>query len=88
MRPRIVGVIPARLASSRFPEKVLASETGKALVVHVLEAALRARSLDEVIVAADDRRIVEVVEQAGGHAVLTRVDHPNGTSRLAEVAEA
>ena len=86
MRPRTVGVIPARLASSRFPEKVLARETGKALVVHVLEAARRARSLDEVVVAADDRRIVEVVEAAGGHAVLTRVDHPNGTSRLAEVA--
>jgi 3-deoxy-manno-octulosonate cytidylyltransferase (CMP-KDO synthetase) len=87
VRPRIVGVIPARLASSRFPEKVLASETGKALVVHVLEAARRARSLDEIIVAADDRKIVDVVERAGGHAVLTRADHPNGTSRLAEVAD-
>ena len=86
LRPRIVGVIPARLASSRFPEKVLARETGKALVVHVLEAARQARSLDEVVVAADDRRITDVVEAAGGHAVLTRVDHPNGTSRLAEVA--
>ncbi|MSR42127.1 MAG: 3-deoxy-manno-octulosonate cytidylyltransferase [Phycisphaerales bacterium] len=83
---RVLGVIPARLASSRFPEKALASATGKAMVVHVLEAALRARSLDAVIVAADHPRIVEAVRAAGGEAMLTREDHPNGTSRLAEVA--
>ncbi|MBI1302327.1 MAG: 3-deoxy-manno-octulosonate cytidylyltransferase [Phycisphaera sp.] len=86
-RPRAIGIIPARLASSRFPEKVLASETGKPLIVHVLEQALRAASLDAVFVAADHRRIVEAVERAGGRAVLTRVDHPNGTSRLAEALE-
>jgi 3-deoxy-manno-octulosonate cytidylyltransferase (CMP-KDO synthetase) len=86
-RLRTVGVIPARLASSRFPEKVLAAETGKALVVHVLEQARRATQLDEVIVAADHQRIVDVVEAAGGRAILTRTDHPNGTSRLAEVAQ-
>ncbi len=84
--PRTVGVIPARLASSRFPEKVLADATGKPLVVHVLEQARKARSLDAVVVAADDPRIVAAVEAAGGTAILTRVDHPNGTSRLAEVA--
>jgi len=85
-RPRTVGVIPARLASSRFPEKVLASETGRPLVVHVLEQARRARFLDDVVVAADHPRIVAAVEAAGGRALLTRADHPNGTSRLAEVA--
>jgi 3-deoxy-manno-octulosonate cytidylyltransferase (CMP-KDO synthetase) len=83
---RVVGVVPARLASSRFPEKVLASETGKPLVVHVLEQARKARSLGRVVVAADHPRIVAAVEQHGGQAVLTREDHPNGTSRLAEVA--
>lgn len=82
-----MGVIPARLASSRFPEKVLAAETGKPLIVHVLEQARKARSLDDILVAADDQRIVAAVEAAGGTAILTRVDHPNGTSRLAEVAE-
>lgn len=82
-----IGVIPARLASSRFPEKVLASETGKPLIVHVLEQARKARSLDGIIVAADHPRIVAAVEAAGGTAILTRDDHPNGTSRLAEVAE-
>ena len=86
-RPRTVGVIPARLASSRFPEKVLKAETGKPLVVHVLEQARKAASLDRVVVAADHPRIVAAVEAAGGEAVLTREDHPNGTSRLAEVAE-
>jgi len=86
-RPRTVGVIPARLASSRFPEKVLKAETGKPLVVHVLEQARKATSLDRVVVAADHPRIVAAVEAAGGEAVLTREDHPNGTSRLAEVAE-
>ena len=84
--PRTVGVVPARLASSRFPEKVLKSETGKPLVVHVLEQARRATQLDRVVVAADHPRIVAAVEAAGGEAILTREDHPNGTSRLAEVA--
>jgi len=86
-RGRTVGVIPARLASSRFPEKVLAAETGKPLIVHVLEQARKARSLDDILVAADHPRIVAAVEAAGGTAILTRSDHPNGTSRLAEVAE-
>ena len=86
-RPRTVGVIPARLNSSRFPEKVLAAETGKPLIVHVLEQARKARSLDDILVAADHPRIVAAVEAAGGTAILTREDHPNGTSRLAEVAE-
>ncbi len=57
------------------------------MVVHVLEAALKARSLDAVIVAADHQRIVDAVRAHGGEAILTREDHPNGTSRLAEVAE-
>lgn len=86
-KPRTVGVIPARLASSRFPEKVLAAETGKPLIVHVLEQARKARSLDDIVVAADHPRIIAAVEAAGGKAVLTREDHPNGTSRLAEVAQ-
>ncbi len=83
---RVLGVIPARLASSRFPEKALATATGKPMVVHVLEAALRAKSLDAVVVAADHSRIIDAVRAHGGEAIRTREDHPNGTSRLAEVA--
>lgn len=83
---RAVAVIPARFASVRFPGKVLASATGRPLIQHVWEQARRARRVSDVLVAADDGRIVEAVERFGGRAVLTRGDHANGTSRIAEVA--
>lgn len=82
----IVGVIPARFASTRLPGKPLLSETGKPLIQHVVEAALRARSLDRVIVATDDERIAQAVARFGGECVMTRSDHPTGTDRVAEVA--
>ncbi len=81
-----VAVIPARYASSRFPGKVLASETGRPLIQHVYEQVRRARRVSQVLVAADDPRIIAAVESFGGRAVLTRADHANGTSRIAEVA--
>jgi 3-deoxy-manno-octulosonate cytidylyltransferase (CMP-KDO synthetase) len=81
-----IAVIPARYASVRFPGKVLADRTGKPLVQHVYERAAAAERIARVIVAADDPRIVEAVHAFGGEAVLTRDDHPNGTSRIAEVA--
>jgi 3-deoxy-manno-octulosonate cytidylyltransferase (CMP-KDO synthetase) len=81
-----VAVIPARYASVRFPGKVLVDRTGKPLVQHVYEQAAAARHVDRVVVAADDRRVVDAVEGFGGEAVMTRPDHPNGTSRIAEVA--
>ena len=58
-----VVVIPARLASTRFPEKILASETGKPLVQHVVEQAAKAKRISQVIVAVDDQRIVEALRQ-------------------------
>lgn len=82
----IVAVIPARFASTRLPGKPLLSDTGRTLIQHVVEAATRARRLDGVIVATDDRRILDAVESFGGRAVLTRADHPSGTDRVAEVA--
>src|SRR3954451_22581789 len=82
----IVAVIPARFASTRLPGKPLLSETGRPLIQHVVDAATRARRLDGVIVATDDRRILGAVESFGGRAVLTRSDHPSGTDRVAEVA--
>ena len=83
---RVAAVIPARYASTRFPGKVLAGATGRPLVQHVWERARAARLVERVLVACDDRRIAEAVEAFGGEAVMTRADHPNGTSRIAELA--
>jgi 3-deoxy-manno-octulosonate cytidylyltransferase (CMP-KDO synthetase) len=82
----IVGVIPARFASTRLPGKPLLSETGRPLIQHVVEAARRARSLGRIIVATDDPRIADAVNGFGGEAVMTRSDHLTGTDRVAEVA--
>ncbi len=82
----IVGVIPARFASTRLPGKALLSETGRPLIQHVVEAARRAQSLERIIVATDDPRIAEAVTDFGGEVMMTRADHPTGTDRVAEVA--
>lgn len=81
---QVVAIIPARLGSTRFPGKVLADRTGHPLVWHVWTAARRA--CGRVVVAADDARVVEVVRGFGGECVLTRRDHPNGSSRIAEAS--
>jgi 3-deoxy-D-manno-octulosonate cytidylyltransferase len=83
---KIVGLIPARYASVRFPAKALAPLAGKPMVVHVLDAARAARRLDRVAVATDDDRIASVVRAAGGEAVMTSPDCASGTDRLAEAA--
>lgn len=84
---RVAIVIPARFASSRLPGKPLLRETGKYLIEHVYEAAMKVKSADRVIVATDDARIFDAVESFGGHSMMTRTDHPSGTDRIAEVAE-
>jgi 3-deoxy-manno-octulosonate cytidylyltransferase (CMP-KDO synthetase) len=81
-------IIPARLGSTRFPGKVLAAATGRPLIQHVVEAASRARGASRVVVATDDDSVRRAVAAFGGHAVMTRADHANGTSRLAEAAAA
>lgn len=86
VRTRILGVIPARFASSRFPGKAIAPLAGKPMVQHVWERASMARYLDDVLVATDDERIASVVRGFGGRVRMTREDHPSGTDRLAEVA--
>ena len=83
---KTVAIIPARYASTRLPGKPLLSETGRPLIVHVLDAATRASRLNDVIVATDDLRIANAVADHGGRAVLTRPDHPTGSDRVAEVA--
>lgn len=85
--PRILAVIPARYASTRFPGKPLASATGKPLIQHVVERVRLAKSVERIIVATDDQRILDVVQAFGTEAVMTRQDHPNGTCRIAEVVQ-
>jgi len=81
-----IAIIPARYASRRFPGKVLADRTGRPLIGHVFEAASRAKRVERVVIACDDDRVARAARALGAESVLTRTDHPNGTSRLAEAA--
>ena len=83
---RVIGVIPSRWGSTRFPGKSLYPICGKPLVQWVVEAVKRAHSLDEVLVATDDARIAEAVK-GFAKVVMTRPDHPSGTDRVAEAAK-
>jgi len=82
----IIGVIPARFASTRFPGKPLAQIGGKPLIQHVVEQCQKAKLLKKVIVATDDTRIWELAQQFC-EVEMTRPEHPSGTDRIAEVAE-
>ena len=88
MPVKILGVIPARFASTRFPGKALASLAGKPLLQHVFERASAARCLNRVVVATDDDRIAAAARQFGAPVRMTRTDHLSGTDRVAEVASA
>lgn len=79
-------VIPARLASTRLPRKLLLDETGQTLIEHTYHAARKARRPDGVCVACDHEEIFEAVRGFGGRAVMTDPDAPSGTDRVAEVA--
>jgi 3-deoxy-manno-octulosonate cytidylyltransferase (CMP-KDO synthetase) len=81
------AVVPARYASTRLPGKPLADLAGKPMVVRVLERA-QAAGAQEVWVATDHHGVFEAVQAAGGRALMTRADHPSGTERIAEVADA
>jgi len=83
---RVLGVIPARFASSRFPGKALATLAGKPILQHVYEKSKLARYLHEVIIATDDERIATAARGFGATVRMTRSDHPSGTDRVAEVA--
>ena len=79
-------VIPARYASSRLPGKPLARINGVPMIVHV--AALASNTMaDDVVVAVDDQRVLEVVADAGYQGVMTRADHPSGSDRVMQVAD-
>lgn len=85
---RILGVIPARYASSRFPGKPLATIAGKTMLQHVWERASQARYLTSLVIATDDERIRAAAEDFSAKVVLTRPDHLSGTDRVAEAASA
>ena len=82
---KVVGIIPARYGSTRFPGKVIHSIAGKPLVQYVVEQSQKAKSLSDVIVATDDQRIAEAVKKFC-RVEITRADHPSGSDRIAEVA--
>ena len=81
---RVVGVIPARWGSTRFPGKSLAPIMGKPLIEWVLARARQARRLDDVLVATDDERIFKHVSRLGASVVMTGAHHQSGTDRIAE----
>jgi len=85
-RVKILGVIPARFASTRFPGKPLALIAGKPLIQRVVEQCQQAKSLSEIVVATDDERIATVARKFC-RVEMTRADHPSGSDRIAEVAE-
>lgn len=82
----ILGVIPARFASSRFPGKPLIDLAGKSMIQRVYEQVSKATCLDEVWVATDDKQIYKAVSDFGGRVMMTSLAHVNGTSRVGEVA--
>jgi 3-deoxy-manno-octulosonate cytidylyltransferase (CMP-KDO synthetase) len=86
VRTRILGVIPARFSSSRFPGKAIATLAGKPMIEHVWERAKMSRYLSDVLIATDDERIADAAREFGGRVRMTRADHPSGTDRLAEIA--
>lgn len=83
---RILGVIPARYASSRLPGKPLTDILGKPMVWWVYQAAKQSPLLDDLVVATDDERILAVCKEYGMNAVMTRADHDTPTSRIQEVS--
>ena len=81
---RVICIIPARYASTRFPGKALADLLGKPMIQHVYERVLKAETVSFVAVATDDPRIVAAVERFGGRAIMTAAAHRSGTDRIAE----
>jgi CMP-2-keto-3-deoxyoctulosonic acid synthetase len=77
-KSKIIVCIPARYASTRFPGKVLAKDTGKFLIQHVYEQSRRAKLPDRVIIAADDNRIADAAKSFGADCITTSPDCPSG----------
>lgn len=86
-KPHIIGILPARWGSTRFPGKPLHLIAGKPLIQHVWDRCKLATKLSEIFIATDDDRIAQTVENFGGKAVMTSPNHPTGTDRLAEAIQ-
>ena len=84
---KVIGIIPARYDSSRFPGKPLANILGKSMIERVYEQCKKTSSLSDVIVATDDERILNHVQSFGGEAMMTSKDHQSGTDRCNEVVQ-
>lgn len=82
---KILGIIPARYASTRFPGKPLVQIDGKSMIQRVYEQAKKAQGLTEVVVATDDNRIADEIRSFGGNFIITSDTHLSGTDRCAEV---
>ncbi|MFH0838998.1 MAG: 3-deoxy-manno-octulosonate cytidylyltransferase [Candidatus Omnitrophota bacterium] len=80
-----IGIIPARFAATRFEGKLLKMLCGKPVIQHVWENALKASTLDDLIIACDDERIFNVVKDFGAKVTLTAKEHSSGTDRLTEI---
>jgi len=87
LNKKVLVVIPARYASSRFPAKPLHLICGKPMIQWTYEQAQKAKLVSQVIVATDDQRIFDCVKNFGGDVAMTSVNHPSGTDRIAEVLE-
>ena len=83
----IIGLIPARWGSSRFPGKPLHPIAGKPLVQHVWERVSLCSRLDDIAIATDDKRIFDAALAFGAKAIMTSPDHPSGSDRLAEAVQ-
>ncbi len=83
---KVLGIIPARYGSSRFPGKPLIDLKGKTMIQRVYEGAKKSKMLSDVIVATDDERIVAAVKSFGGKVIMTKDSHPSGTDRCGEIA--
>lgn len=86
-RKLVFAIIPARYSSVRLPGKMLLPIAGKPLVLHTVERAREAATVDNVIVATDNQRIFDAVTDAGHYAVMTSSEHQSGSDRIAEVAK-
>ena len=82
---KVLGIIPSRYQSSRFPGKPLVDIAGKSMIQRVYEQAIKSSMITDVIVATDDQRIFDHVQEFGGKVEMTSADHKNGTERCGEI---
>jgi 3-deoxy-manno-octulosonate cytidylyltransferase (CMP-KDO synthetase) len=82
-----IGVVPARLKSTRFPKKILADLDGKPMIAHVVERAMKSRKLDKVILAVDSQETIDALRGYGFEILMTSVEHQSGTDRASEVIQ-